>query len=492
MFLNLSKNFSEWFKNTTVWWFTTLFGRIGILFSLAGFILVFITYYVFNWSVSEKDTIFEIQDAYLHLKLIDSWQDLSDTAQISNELKDLKIDAYIYKLDADTLCENNVLIWSNSKANIDLCNYSSYYDSYQMNQTEYGFDYGNRYLSFGEYELPEKHLPSVFIISNNKKYLLITDFILHNDAFPFLPSVLIISIFMLIFFVVIRRFLAPINKMEKRIIALKKGDLKSKIKVTGKDELALLSTNFNNLIGEVKSLLNQKERLLSEVSHELRTPLAKIRLLLEMIRPENRIRKQKTLTQAIFKIPKFGDSIKKEALDIEDKINKIDGHVKHLDAMITNILLSDQMSGSYTNLEITNFYISKLLKDSIDLSINRNIKNISAADFIINGDKIKLSIVLKNIFDNIQKYANSKKPCEFNSVISKKSITIIIKDFGDGIDEQFLSIITKPFTQGKLNANKGFGLGLSICKKVIEAHNGTFEIRNYSQGAEFKIILPKE
>ena len=211
-----------------------------------------------------------------------------------------------------------------------------------------------------------------------------------------------------------------------------------------------------------------------------------------MIRPENRIRKQKVLTQAIFKIPKFGNSIKKEALDVEDKINKIDGHVKHLDAMITNILLSDQMSGSYTNLEITNFHVSKLLKDSTDLSINRNIKNISASDFIISGDKIKLSIVLKNIFDNIQKYANSKKPCEFNSLTSKKSITMIIKDFGDGIDEEFLSIITKPFTQGKLNANKGFGLGLSICKKVVEAHNGTFEIRNCTKGAEFKIILPKE
>ena len=82
---------------------------------MAGFILVFITYYVFNWAVSEKDTIFEIQDAYLHLKLIDSWQDLSDTVQISKELKALKIDAYVYKLDADTLCENSLLVWSNSK-----------------------------------------------------------------------------------------------------------------------------------------------------------------------------------------------------------------------------------------------------------------------------------------------------------------------------------------------------------------------------------------
>ena len=492
MFVNLSKKFTSWFTDTAVWWFTTLFGRIGILFALAGFILVFITYSVFNWSVSEKDTIFEIQDAYLHLKLIDSWEDLSDTAQISKELKDLKIDAFVYRLDPDTLCENNDLIWSNSESNIDLCNYSSYYDSYQMNQTEYGFDYGDKYLSFGEYELPEKHFPGVFVINNNKKYLLITDFVLHNDAFPFLPSVLIISIFMLIFFVLIRRFLAPINKMEKRIIALKKGDLKSKIKVTGKDELALLSTSFNNLIGEVKSLLNQKERLLSEVSHELRTPLSKIRLLLEMIRPENRIKKKHAMTKAIFKIPKFGESIKKEALEVEDKINKIDGHVKHLDAMITNILLSDQMSGAYTNLEITNFYISKLLKDSIELSINRNIRNISESDFIISGDKIKLSIAIKNIFDNIEKYANSKKPCEFNSLISKKSVSIVIRDFGKGIDKEFLSIITKPFTQGKQNANKGFGLGLSICKKVVEAHNGTFEIKNYSQGAEFKIILPKE
>ena len=64
--------------------------------------------------------------------------------------------------------------------------------------------------------------------------------------------------------------------MQKRIIDLEKGDLDSKIKIKGKDELAVLSQNFNNLTSEIKHLLKQKDRLLSEVSHEFRTPLAKI------------------------------------------------------------------------------------------------------------------------------------------------------------------------------------------------------------------------
>ncbi len=86
-----------------------------------------------------------------------------------------------------------------------------------------------------------------------------------------------------ILYLITRRFLRPISLIDKRIVALEKGDLDSTLPVVGGDELAVLSRNFNTMVGEIKNLLRQKDRLLSDVSHELRTPLAKIRLMLALM-----------------------------------------------------------------------------------------------------------------------------------------------------------------------------------------------------------------
>ena len=203
------------------------------------------------------------------------------------------------------------------------------------------------------------------------------DYAYPKKWFTFLPIMFLSILFMAILFLFIWRFLQPINIMQKRIIDLEKGDLDSKIKIKGKDELAVLSQNFNNLTSEIKHLLKQKDRLLSEVSHEFRTPLAKIRLLLEMIRPENRIKKQQAITQAIFNIPRFGKSIKKEAMDVEDKINKIDKQVDYLDTIIKNVLVLDTLDAPYANLKIENVSIENLVIQAIDLSKNKNVKTIN-------------------------------------------------------------------------------------------------------------------
>ena len=460
MFNKIKDSFFAWFQDTARWWFRTLFGRIGILFALAAFVLVFLTYYVFNSTVSEKDTILDIQDAFLHLEFVQTWEDLQDTASLRKKLNKILVKAFVYDLDPDTSCEKSALIWSNSKQKINLCNYGSYNDSYQMNQNEYGFEFDNQYLSFGEYELPNRHYPAVFVVQNNKKYLLITDVTLFSDAYPLIPSMVLAVVFMFLLYLLIRRFLLPINLMEQRIIALQRGDLDSQIKVSGNDELALLSTNFNSLISEVKQLLKQKERLLSEVSHELKTPLSKIRLLLAML-------------------PK------------QEKVQKIDKQIKYLDSMITNILLSDSLSSPYSNLDLSTFLFKDLIKQSIQISINNNIDVLSKEAIKIHGDRIKLSIVFKNIFDNIKKYSESTRPSQIALSQNKKNKIITVRDFGVGIPKSIINIIDKPFVRNNKNNASGFGLGLAICKKVVVCHGGSLKISNHKEGgAVFVVSLP--
>ena len=80
------------------------------------------------------------------------------------------------------------------------------------------------------------------------------------------------------------------------------------------------------MIKDIKTLLNQKERLLSDVSHELRSPLTKMRLSLAMI-PNHK------------------------------KVAAVEKQIKTLDSLITNILVSDQMSTPYSNLILSNVKI---------------------------------------------------------------------------------------------------------------------------------------
>ena len=82
---------SNRFKSTFIWWFTTLFGRLGVLFAVAASVLVLGTYYIVNWAVAEKDNILDAHDAYYHYQFVQSWGDVLDTTQIKKELDNLRI-----------------------------------------------------------------------------------------------------------------------------------------------------------------------------------------------------------------------------------------------------------------------------------------------------------------------------------------------------------------------------------------------------------------
>ena len=481
---------SNRFKSTFIWWFTTLFGRLGVLFAVAASVLVFGTYYIVNWAVAEKDNILDAHDAYYHYQFVQSWGDVLDTTQIKKELDNLRIFGSILYLNADTLCtenyvynpekEKNLTFWSNIAGPFSFCDYISYQDS------DYLTSIHNisipEYVSFGDLYIKNEVYPATLIENNPWQVLLMVDYAYPKKWFTFLPIMFLSILFMAILFLFIWRFLQPINIMQKRIIDLEKGDLDSKIKIKGKDELAVLSQNFNNLTSEIKHLLKQKDRLLSEVSHEFRTPLAKIRLLLEMIRPENRIKKQQAITQAIFNIPRFGKSIKKEAMDVEDKINKIDKQVDYLDTIIKNVLVLDTLDAPYANLKIENISIENLVIQAIDLSKNKNVKTINVNKKKVSCDVVKLSIVIRNLLDNARKYAPSKRPVEINSKIQNDTVFISVRDFGPGVDEELLKNITKAYVRGRDRSKPGFGLGLSICKKVMESHNGSLKIENMEDG----------
>ena len=161
--------------------------------------------------------------------------------------------------------------------------------------------------------------------------------------------------------------------------------------------------------------------------------------------------------------------------------------------MIDNLLLSDRLSMPYSTLDFTKIQTSTIVQRVINLfpNIKRKIiiKN-SIPNDEIKVDETKFIIALRNLLDNALKYSEDK---DINLIIEKNNhIKFHVKDSGEGISDENINKITKPFFRGDTGSHtKGFGLGLTICKKIIESHKGRLSIQSkVGQGSIFTLHLP--
>ena len=215
------------------------------------------------------------------------------------------------------------------------------------------------------------------------------------------------------------------------------------------------------MIDEINLLLENKHQLLLEVSHELRSPLARMQLLIELI-PEH-----------------------KNTIKIREEVN-------FLESMIDNLLLSDRLSMPYSKLDKEKIYINEMVLKVVDLfplEKNKIIVDKLTNDIKINVDITKFIIAIRNLIDNALKYNNNKNI--FIKIENSEGLKINIIDQGPGIEKQSINKIVQPFYQGeKTVSTKGFGLGLTICKKIVEAHKGKLIIKSkLNFGSEFIIYL---
>ena len=101
-----------------------------------------------------------------------------------------------------------------------------------------------------------------------------------------------------------------------------------------------------------------------------------------------------------------------------------------------------------------------------------------------------------NILQNAQLHAKSTKPLELTIDEDEEYVYFHIRDYGVGIDETRIATIfdgdSYHETTGETDGYKGMGIGLSICKTIITAHDGTIIAKNHSEGVEFCFSLPKE
>jgi two-component system OmpR family sensor kinase len=302
---------------------------------------------------------------------------------------------------------------------------------------DYEIFYENK-LTFGHILILQKTFDDEFIL--RIKYL-DDEYILRtpdeeNISDKFILNILVfVDIFVLfLIFLYILKLLSPIKIITKQLTNFSNGDLSSRININSNDEIGILANSFNKMASNLENLIKTREELLRDIGHELRTPIAKGKFAIEKIDDFS----QKELLKKIFK-------------DLE---------------VLTNELIELEKLNS-TKLNITFFSTETLIIESLgklylddESKIEINIQE----DFKINGDLYYLSIVLKNLIDNALKYATSY-PIQIDVTLN----TISVSNKGKELSKQ-LEYYLKPFTQ-ELSQRDGFGLGLSIVKKIIDKHD---------------------
>jgi two-component system sensor histidine kinase/response regulator len=227
----------------------------------------------------------------------------------------------------------------------------------------------------------------------------------------------------------------------------------------------------------------EKERdlLLGITAHELRNPISVILGYTEILQSYKDLNEDKKLEiiQTVSERANYLLAIINQLLDItriEKGIITLERETIELNSFIKKII---------TNFE----FQAHQKKIKIDFTSSKN-------EFLINLDKNKIEEVITNLIDNSLKYSEQNTIVKVSLSEEVNKIVISVQDQGQGIKEEELKYLFKLFSNKKVSTvptaeESSTGLGLAICKKVIEAHGGQIIVQSeYGAGSKFTVELP--
>jgi signal transduction histidine kinase len=268
-------------------------------------------------------------------------------------------------------------------------------------------------------------------------------------------------------FFVIRYILRPVKWLNTGVQEVSRGNLKHRVPLKKSDELRDLAAAFNNMTERIRDMLHTKEQLLLDVSHELRTPVTRMKVALEFLE----------------------DSQAKQSLQAD---------IEEMEKMVSEILETARRQHKYENLKKQRTNLVDLLKRTVAAFENQppGIEMIDvAAEMQAEVDAEQVKTVFENVFSNAIKYSQPESEPIRVSCQKQESFAVIrIRDKGIGIPDTELDHIFEPFyrvDKSRAKDTGGYGLGLSLCKTIMEAHDGKIEVQSRPEmGTTVSLFFP--
>jgi len=300
-------------------------------------------------------------------------------------------------------------------------------------------------------------------------------------------------------FIIAKMITYPILELAEISNKMGKLDFTAKYIGNRSDEIQTLGQNMNYMSDRLKKAIDElqeanellkedikrkeaidemRKDFIANVSHELKTPIALIQGYAE------------GLNEGLCEDEESRKYYTEVILDESEKMNK----------MVKQLLTLSSLESGNSILHKENFNLTSLIESvlgSISILIgekNVNIEFDSDKEIFLNADEFKIEEVVTNYISNSIHHVKDSGEIKINVTDDGENITFSVYNTGNPIPEKDLNNIWEKFfkvDKAHSRAYGGSGIGLSIVKAIVEAHNGTVAVRNILDGVEFSFKIPK-
>ena len=305
-------------------------------------------------------------------------------------------------------------------------------------------------------------------------------YILYNAIGRFLiwGACVAIAVALIMTFFLSRRILAPVRALTSAAKRLGRRDFSQRVQIEDRGELGELASTFNSMASDLERAEQLQRNMVADVAHELRTPLSNIRGYLEAVR-DGAIKPDadtiRSLDEEAMLLSRLVDDLQELSLAEAGEL-KLVCQAEDIAELINHTVAAVRAQA-----------VAKELSVSIDLSDKLPPVNI---------DRHRISLVLRNLLENAVNHTAKGGAITVGARQQSNWVEVCVTDTGEGIPSEDLPNIFERFyrvDKSRARATGGTGLGLTIAKRLVEAHGGKIEVQSeMGKGSRFSFTLPAE
>jgi len=298
-----------------------------------------------------------------------------------------------------------------------------------------------------------------------------------------LPAVVIALLLSLaVAYLLARSISRPVTKLATATAAMARGDYSQRLRVEGRDELAALTNQFNQMASEVERGRKMQRDFVANISHDLKTPLTSIQGFSQAIL-DGTITDRRSYAQA-------AHIINDEAL--------------RMSRLVDELLNLTRLESGLISLELHPADISQLVSQQVaamqpqanTCGVHLVVSIQNGPNAIVLADVDRLKQAFGNLIDNALKHTpeGGYVSVEVSSV--QQGVQVLVRDTGEGIPHEDLARVMERFYQvdkARSSGSRSLGLGLAIAREIVQAHRGQISVESrVGAGTTFRIVLPAE
>lgn len=269
-----------------------------------------------------------------------------------------------------------------------------------------------------------------------------------------------------------RLFSRPLRELDSAIQEFRRGRTEARAPIAGVRDLTHVSYAFNAMADTLARQRRSQLEFLAGVVHDLRNPLGALKLALDALRKES-------TTAARARI-----------------FSLVDRQIDHLSRMVRDILDASSIEAGKLELAPERFDLRRSAREVVELfaptsEIHDIVLEIPDEPVELFADPVRVEQVLENLLSNAIKYSPSGGRITVRVNHEPDGVILEVEDQGVGIPPEAFPDLFAPFRRRAPETVAGAGLGLSVVRRIVEAHDGTIDVQSApGEGSVFRVLFP--